>query len=710
MITCITEAALSWMRLRHHDTAAACRYSLRAFLLLGLAYALLVPCHASASVPNTLYRIDIRPKKDFTRITIKLGSPSIYSVSPLPGNRLRVSISDTGGTLFKKYRKYSDSNIGGLILSRRGDQMLVTFQMATGAAWRDVTSERVSAITLEVGKKINRPAGISYLPGREKIWNGVEKLVRDFDPPIKSDIVFLPTDRQVLKTLLDEEGTQAFVAAEAALYKGYLTDAEDAFTAFAAKPGAIRSLALYRLGETCYKLQKYPQALSAFREAEKLWAEFLNFNPGVTFYYGDSIARSGDLAAARSMLSGLIARLSDKKYAPVLLVRLADILTRQGHASEALAIYMTAAENFKDNKANMMARLRLADREFMSATPWSFSALSQQYQDISLRSSDIDLREESQFKHMLLESIHGDSAGALRLVMQFQKKFPRGPYSTVCKTIREVLVGAAYRQGSWDKDPAGLIRFMEEHQEYLSGCIEAEDFLVKAKKAYEEAGRPIELVKFFSFLLERQWAAAGAPFMYEVVADNSELLGDNVLAEKSFRAFLQKYPAHPRARFIWERLGALYFNEGRLPDTRNALAWILNKGESARFADSYYYLGKALLLSNSNASAVKSMDLYFARPERSERLQPDAYVVAASAYEANGDRKGALRLLEAAVKLPPNARTDELLYKAGTISRQEGRADQAREYFNQLLKTSKDQDWQKLASRALESLGDKSAP
>jgi len=672
-------------------------------LLLAGLFALMSMGPASAAVPNKFYRVDIRPKKDFTRISIKLENPTTYTISSLPGNKLRIIIADTDGTLFRKYRKYSDANIGGVVFAKRGDNLLVTFQIASGAGWRDISNEKVSAITLEIGKKVSRSAVNPYLPGREKIWNGVEKLVRDFDPPLKSDIVFLPTDRQILKTLLDEEGTKAFVAAEAALYKGYLTDAEEVFTGFASKPGAIRSLALYRLGETYYKLQRYPQALAAFREAEKLWADFLNFNPGVTFYYGDSIARSGDLVAARSMLAGLIGRLADKKYAPVLLVRLADILMRQGQEMEALAVYRTAAENFKDNKASLMAQLRLNDREFMGATPWNFSGIGENYQDISRKSSDIDLREESLFKFMLLESIHGDATVALRQVMQFQKKFPRGAYSTVCRTIREVLVGLSYRQGALDKDPAALIRFAEEHQEYLASCIDVPDFLTNVKKAYDEVGRPIELVRLFSSMLERQWSAPGAPFLYESIAENSELLGDNVLAEKSMRSFLQKFPTHPHVRIMWERLGSLNFNAGKYQEAKNSLNWLLNKGESAKFADSYYYLGKSLFELKSFSPSVKSMDLFLSRPERSERLQPDAYIVAATARENTKDRKGALRLLEAATKLPESVRSDEILYKAAMISRQEGKVQQSRDFFEQIVKNSKDPDWKKLAQQALES-------
>jgi len=537
--------------------------------------------------------------------------------------------------------------------------------------------------------------------------------VRDFDPPLKSEFPFLPTDREILKGLLDSDSQESFVAAEAALYKGNLSEAEERFTQFATHQTAVRSLALYRLGETYYKLQKFPQALAVFREAEKLWPAYLSFNPGVTFYYGDSIARGGDLAAARSMLSGLIARLADKKYAAVLLVRLADILSRQGHDQEALGLYRTVSEHFRDNKATWMAQLRLADRDFFYARPWNYQDLAATYQMISRQSNDIDLREESHFKYMLLESLHGEAPDALRQVVLFQKMFPRGVYVAVCRTMREVLVVQAYLQFDWGKDPSGLIRFVEEHQDYLSGCMEQPDFLTKVVKAYDEAGRPIELVKLFGYLIERQWASNGAPYMYEVVSDNAELLGDGAMAEKSMRAFLRKFPSHPRARLMLERLGGLMYTEGKHQEAKDTLMWLLNKGEQAHVAESYYYLGRSLWILKQFASAARSMELYLSsgagKADKMARFLPDAYYVAASAREASGDRKGALRLVESGLNITTLAGREELLYKAGELTLYEGKKQLARNYFERVIKDGKDPDWQKLARQALESLDAKSA-
>src|SRR6185369_7171158 len=196
--------------------------------------------------PNQVYRVDIRPKKDYTHITVRLESPPRYTLTTLPGNRLRLIMQDAAGPLFKKFRRYSDSNIGGLVFSRRGNNLLMTFQVASDVGWRDVSFEGISAITLDVGKKFNPGPPHLFIAGREKIWNGVEKLVRDFDPPLKPEIPFLPTDRQILKSILDDNDQQAFMSAESALYKGRLSEAEEVFAQFATRQTPVRSLALYR--------------------------------------------------------------------------------------------------------------------------------------------------------------------------------------------------------------------------------------------------------------------------------------------------------------------------------------------------------------------------------------------------------------------------------------------------------------------------------
>ena len=695
-----------------------CRRTIITLLQRGFQIALLVvvlcvvaapPVHSA--IQNQLYRVDIRPVKDFTRITVRLQNSPEYSVAELPGNRLRIIIQNTEGSLFKKFRRYSDTNIGGVIFSRRGETLLATFQIASGAGWRDLTRDGISAITLDIGKGLRPPSPKLYIAGRERIWVGVEKLVRDFEPPLKTEIPFLPTDRQILTNILDSGDQQTFMSAEAALYKGHLSEAEEIFSRFSTRQTPVRSLALYRLGETSYKLQKYPQALAAFREAEKLWGTYLNYNPGVTFYYGDSIARCGDLSAARTMLSGLIGRLADKKYAPALLVRLGDVLARQGHELESVGLYRTVTDNFRDSTASRMALLRQNDRIFLQATPWNYRPLSESYQKITQLSDDLDLREEAHFKSVLLESLHGETGEALRMVMEFQKRFPRSNYSAVCKTMREVMVSEAYRSTAWVKDAAGLVRFVEEHQEFLSGCMGQPSFLSNVSRAYGEVGRPIDLITFFNSLSNYQWAVSGLPFMYETIVDNADLLGDAVMTEKYMRLFLRKYPTHPHARMILERLGGVYSSTERYQETKDVLLWLLNKGEKAQKTESYFILGKSLWMLKQYAMAAKAMDAFLSSGSgRNEQQIPEAYYIAISSLELSGDRKGAIRLLDVAIKLPDNKRKDELLYKAGDLNLLEGKRQVARGYFDQIAKKSIDPEWKKLAQQAIAGLDAKVSP
>lgn len=657
-----------------------------------------------ASLSNHLYRVDIKARNGYTRINLQLAEPPPYVLSPIPGNRLRIAIRDTGGTLFKKFRSYSDTNIGGLVFLQRGENLLVTFQLSPKAGWRDITRNGTSTITVDVGTAFKPSLPRPTFAGREKIWNGIEKLIRDFDPPLKSEIPFAPTDRHVLKKFLDENDQKTFIAAEGALYKGNLTEAEELLLQFASRQSEIRPLALYRLAETWYKQQKYPQALSAFREAEKIWPAYLGFNPGVTFYYGDSIARSGDLASARSLLSALLARLADKKYAPALLVRLGDILTRQGHEQEALAIYRNVAENFSDNKASQIAAMRLADRDFLQTTPWNYLPLRDIYKNAARQSGDIDMREEAHFKYVLLESMHGEAGEALLMVSGFQRAFPRGVYATVARPMREVLVSNVFQQTEWDKDPAALVRFIEEQHDYLASCIELPSFVKTVAKAYTASARPIELVKLLTALVERVWAAPAAPEMYTEIAENAELIGDSAAAEHAISTFLLKYPAHPDVRAMKERLGSIYFSANKPQQVRESLYWLLNKGEQARQHESYYRLGRALWSLQQYAPAIKAIHLFLNTGAPNPQLIPDAYYVAASSLESVGDRKRALKLLEAGIKLPDNKRSDEFVYKTGQIYLRDGNIKMAKITFEKLAKSGKDSDWQQLARQALASV------
>lgn len=683
---------------------------IRLLISSGLFLLLLAPPSiAAAAIQNQIQRIAIKPAKNFTRITVNLTSTPEYRLIK-NGNGLRLLLTDTDGGFYKSLRRYSDQNIGGLVVSRRGNDTAISFAIAAGrVGWRTVQIEGIPAIAIDVGSQfLFHAEPPKPLPGRERILAGAEKLLKNFDPPLKPEIPFIPTDRKELGTILNDAEQQQFLAAEGALYKGKLTAAEDAFQHFVAmQVNPVRPLALYRLGEAQYRLQKYPQALESFREAAQLWPGFLSLSPAAMFYFGDSIARNGDLPGGRQLLARLIVAHADKKYAPTLLVRMADVLSRQGGDANAFAIYRTVSEAFLKNKAQQIAVLKLADREFFNATPDTYIPLAAVYGGIAASTPDYDLREEATFKKSLLESINGPADLALDSVLLYQKRFPKGVYSTVVKDIREDLVALVYQGKDWGKeDAASLIRLTTDNQEYLGSALRVSGFLQSVSAAFEKGGRPLDLIALYAGLLERPGVdAENSAYMTLQVADQAELLGDTVMARKVLQDFLRRYPEKsPGLRWAQERLAAIQFAAGELQGVRTNLSWLLDKQERASYPVSYYYLGRAMQEGRDYPRAAVAMESYLAAT-RADKVQPlltgDAYYVAATAKLAMNDSKGAAAMLEEALKRAPKGRKDQFMYKLAELSLQNGQFSQARTLFEKIAKEGSDPDWQQLARQNL---------
>ena len=675
--------------------------------LIGMLLVLLPALCCAALPPNHLQRIELHPKQQFTRVTLKLAADPRFEIVPLAGNRLRLQLHDTTGRLFRGLRRYADRNIGGLVVSQRGSDLVVTFALSPqGVGWRLVHLAGVPALSLDVGPLLQTRPPQPMQQGRERIWGGAEKLLRDFDPPIKPEVPFVPTDRLVLKELLNQEEQKLFLAAEGALYKGQLTSAEDLLLPFAGRTGAaIRPLALYRLAETRYRLQRYGQSLENFRAAEQLWPEFLSLNPASMFFYGDSIARNGNLPAGRQLLTRLVVSNADKPYAQVLLVRMADVLARQGNELGAQAIYRTAADSFADSKARQIALMKLADRDFLRATPLDYRSLSATYRSIAQQIGDFDLREEASFKAMLLAAINAPAGNALDEAIAFQRRFPRGVYAAILRDIREDLVEQAYRQGNWDKDPAALLGLVNANQDYLATALRVDGFLPALTSAFDKAGRPLDLIALYVGLLERPWVGEESiPYLHLQVAEHAELLGDTLLAKKMLRTFLTRFPSNPQAKIGREKLGALQYLDGEQAEARSTLLWLLNKGEQAEHPISYYYLGRALWHGKNYAQAAQALERYLFLVQAMGRKAPlvgDAYYIAAQARQSLGQYRQALQLLESGMKSIPVEHRDQFLFKLGEVHLQAGNQDQARSYFEQLSKEGKDADWRRLAAQSL---------
>ncbi|MDY0301142.1 MAG: tetratricopeptide repeat protein [Trichlorobacter sp.] len=659
---------------------------------------------------NRLLRINAVNNNQLGKIKLTFEQEPHYTLTRLSDGRVMLRLHNTKTAPPDKKQSTFTNNISKLVLRQAGDDTLLTITFASQAiGWRVVHVGDIAALSIEAGTALGlQGAKTAVLPGRERIRAGAEQLLRDFDPPLKTEIPFAPTDRLVLATLLDEEDQKLFMSAESFLYKGQLTNAEALFQRFVERQDQIRPLALYRLAETQYRLQKYSQALATFREAVKLWEDFFRLNPVAMFYYGDSIARNGDMPGGRQLLAQLITDHADKKYAPILLVRMADVLARQGYEAEALSIYSTVDEEFHEGKARQIARLKLADRKLLQATPDNYRHLAQTYARLADTAADFDLREEASFKQTLLEAINGPADVALELVRRYQKRYPGGAFTAITKDMREDLLLQVYRNQTWQDRPSDLISLVSDNQDFLRLLVDEPGFLQAVTDAYAKAGRPLDLIALYSSILQRAWPGGDAQaYLSLEIAIQSDLLGDEQMSRKTLENFLRKNPDHPMSAQARELLGAIFFRNKNLPGVANQLSWLLNKDAKATNPDSYYYLGRALWEQKKYNQTALAMETYIASV-KTEKDQPavlgDAFYVAASAEQESKNLERAKDLLVKGMEKTGAGYKDQFLYKLGELALQENKTAEARSFFETVAKSGTDPDWRKMAAQRLAEL------
>ena len=662
---------------------------------------------AAKDAGSRLERVSVNPRAAYTRVSFFLSRSPDYTLSLLPSGKISLTIRKTGGPLFKRLRTYSDRFIEGIRIVPRGEDLRVTITAKGQPGVRQFWLPEGSILAVDVGPQFSEQTTNRTNRERDPIRTGAGRLVKEFDPPFKPIFPFLPTDRRELLKVVSEQDAKLFMAGEAALYNGKAAQAIELFTVFSQRESPVRSLATYRLGESLYILQKYDAALKAFQDAQKLWPEYMSINPAVAFYYADSIARNGDFAGGRKSLARLIAGLSDRKYAPLLLVRLADTLARQQHEMEAQAIYRTVAANFPRDKAGGYAALKLADRRIFTVTDDNYVKLLQEYQNLVEKGTDPSLREEALFKCALLESLYGPAPAALQLVIQYERKYPRGLFIAIARGMREELLPIICRDLYAVKDFAALAAVVQDNQNYLARCFADGGFVNRVDEAFTSLGLLKKEIALFRSLLDREWAASSVPFMLMRMIDQSIALADFAEAEATALGFIQKFPRHQGVNAVREKLGKIKFHKGDMPAVAVELGWLLAGSNSPESPESWYYLGKALASQQNHKNADKALFRHISLVKDLEVKPPllaDAYYACASERAAGGDRAGGLSLYRTGLEIAGSDMRDQFLYKIGELYLQEGKNDEAKHHWERIVKEGTDPVWQKMAAQALADL------
>ena len=662
---------------------------------------------ATAAVPARLQRIEIHPGAASTQLRFKLQDFSSYTATYPSSTVLRLRFIGTTSPSFRHLQSLKDPHVSGIqVRQRMGDTLVDITARDRVAGFRITPLSEAGAIRVDVGPAFKGKSGIQVLPGRERILQGAEKLVREFETPIKGMLPFVPSDPKLLKKTLSDGDAKILMAGEAALYKGHDTDAETLFRALSPADPQTRGAVFCRLGEALYGLQKYSEAIKAFAEGERLWPEFLPANPTAAYSYADSLIRTGNYPHGRRELTRLLTAGTDKTYVPILMVRLGDVQALQGEEQASINTYQSVKKLFPGSRGASYAAMQLADRRMLAVNSGNYAELTQEYRQIQ-DVGDFSLRDEALFKEALLESLFGPELLALAKVSDYEKKYPRGVFAAIARSMREELLAMVIQGFMGAGDLQGLITLTKDNRDYLANALNIPQFLPRLVQGFAANGQLKDEIGLFTNLAEKYGATGHGPYLWSRVLDDAIKLGDQSTAERAATRFLELFPKHADAPLIKEKLAGFHFQHNDLAAVASELGWLLQPKSRASEPISYYYLGKALVKSGRHKQAGTMLQAYIAMTKASQEAAPyllDAYYERSNVALATGDRKTALSALRAGAAEAPKERRAQFLYKLGQVELQLNHPAEARKYWEQVAADQTDSDWQTLATQALEDL------
>lgn len=615
-----------------------------------------------------------------------------------------LTLHETSGPVLKSFRSYSDSRISNVLFHDQGNRLKIVFSLRnTETGFRVLDGIVPNILTLDVGESLKRNGASSMPAGRERIWSGAGKLIHDFDPPLKSELPFFPTPGVLLRKMLSPADLKLFLRGEEALYRERGAEAEGVFASFLDRDPKVRAIAAYRLGEAQYMLQKYESALKWFREGEKLWPDYLVQSPSIIFSYADSLTRCNESGIGRKMLERLIVGMPDTKYGPVLLVRLADVTARGGREREAEALYKTVKESFPSTRGALLASARLADRRFFSVTGDTYRSLAEEYTRIQTSSGDFTLKDEAMFKSVLLDALYGPASDATASVTEYEKKFPTGIFANVARTMHEDLLLSLYHELDRAGDCRGLVRLVLDNRGYLARCATEKGFIPRIADCFRKLDMLREEIDLFSSLVESEWTSEQSSFLYARIIEDAWTVGDYGMAEAAAKVFISRFPLHNLSDQVRERLGWISYRKKDMKSVYANLSSILKNNGSARYLESYYYLGKACESQHDTLRAEKSMELFVTgmRGREDSVLVADAQMVIAGARLEKKDTNGAMTVYRKGYETSKGEQREMFQYKMGEILRIQGKPAEARSQWEQLVANGKDAFWKRMSAQAL---------
>lgn len=358
--------------------------------------------------------------------------------------------------------------------------------------------------------------------------------------------------------------------------------------------------------------------------------------------------------------------------------------------SELIGQFSQIENAYSETDAGIRAAIKKTDLLFLKDSQWSDKALVS-YQEIAHRTSLRSMREEAEFKIILLHALNGKNHLAVPLLHRFLREFQTG---NVRITAQALLI---------DLLPKEIKRLVDE-KEYIDALVLAKKnknlfqknwidsmFLVDIAEAYHKVGIYDEAQKLYLYLIEIMSADQREDF-YLPMIQATFAHGNFSLVEDYAAQYSYNYPKGKYANeVLLLRLQALTADE-RLTEALQALPSPLPVDGS------FHPLAATLYFRTDDYKKTATvLDEYL---QQTGSLSQQQYFFLAESYYRSGD-------LSAAGRVFPKITEDNIfyhqsLYRLAEIHRQQGKGDLALTFLRKIVETEEKSPWKQYAERDLQ--------
>ena len=345
---------------------------------------------------------------------------------------------------------------------------------------------------------------------------------------------------------------------------------------------------------------------------------------------------------------------------------------------------------YSSTDAGLLAAIKKNDLLFLQDKQWMDKA-ADNYKSIADRASNRFIREEAEFKSILIHVLNGENETAVSMLNEFLRKFQTGNVRITAQALLIDILPKEINRLVEQTDYIGALVLAKKNKDlFLNNWIDSK-FLVDIAEAYHKVGIYDEAQRLYLYLIEIMTVDAREKYYLPMIQATFDH-GNFSLVEDYADQYSYNYPEGTYTKeILLLRLQSLIADE-RLTEALQVLPGELPEDYS------YHPLAATLYFRTDRyKETVIILEEYLSHTDTLDQLQ---YYFLAESYYRTGDITAAAATFSRVSK--DNMFYQQSLYRLAEINRGLGEDKLALSFLQKIVETEENSLWKQYAERDLQ--------